>query len=99
MSQLATHPWLLNTTSKLGREYIADCMEDRTEITNRMKEVFNGSVQEHVKNLIMRFQLLDTEIRKYIGFFDKYFKEETEIKALVIVMIIKIMKEIYEKSI
>ena len=74
-------------------------MEDKTEVINKMKEVFNGSVQEHIKKLIVHYKLLDTEIRNYMKFFDKYFKEFGKTKTHIILMINKIIRELIESKI
>ena len=99
MAELLKHPWLVNATSKIGKEYMIGCMEDKTEVINKMKEVFNGSVQEHIKKLIVHYKLLDTEIRNYMKFFDKYFKEFGKTKTHIILMINKIIRELIESKI
>ena len=75
-------------------------MQDKTEILNRMKEIFNGSVQEHIHKLIMdEYKLMDGEIRKYFAHFDKYFPKFTQVKFYIVLMIKKLIKELYEQVI
>ena len=71
-------------------------MEKNTEIVNNMKEVFHGAIQEHISKIIVKFNLLDSEIKKYMGYFDKYFDQRKETKAHIILLITKIIREIDE---
>ena len=99
MEKLMQHEWLLDAKSKFGREYMQDVMQDNSEIINRTKEVFHGALQEHIRKIIVWFNLMDSEIKKYLQNFDKYFPTMVDTKLNIILMITKIIQEINESHI
>ena len=99
MKDLMRLEWIVDAKSRLGKDYMIDCMEDNTEIINKMKEVFHGAIQEHIGKIIVWFNLAYSEIKKYMGYFDKYFGQKNETKAHIILLIAKIIREIDEEKI
>lgn len=56
-------------------------------------------MQDHIKKLIKHNRLANIEIGNLMSIFDKYYKDEGTVKMMIILMIVKIVKEIKNSNV
>lgn len=56
-------------------------------------------MQEHIEKLIKEYKLIDSLLKGQLNTFDTFYKDNKEIRGLILLMVSKIIKELTEKRI
>ena len=71
-----------------------DNFEAKNEVKNRVEEILNGGVAQHIRKMIEFFKLSERKLKENLKEFDVSYDKNSSIKNLNLWMIMKKVREL-----